>query len=202
MFDAAKASWCTHADSTLLCEHCGNCFCKASGYRWRFWADAPAVLFERKMIVAMRDTEAAANPSPSAVTRPLIALLENDEAVQLLVKTIVTTLGFGFIASGNTEEARALVREYGPDLILADAWTPNLDGREVCRQLKEEPALAQMKTIVMTGRYADRTYRHEALSQFNVDDCIPKPLAARDLLEIVKKHIPQGRTDDGKPKYD
>lgn len=202
MFDAAKASWCTHADSTLLCEHCGNCFCNAPAYRQRFWADAPAVLFERKMIVAMRDTEPAANPSPSAVTRPLIALLENDEAVQLLVKTMVTTLGYGFIASGKTEEARALVREYGPDLILADAWTPNLDGREFCRQLKEEPAMAQMKAIVMTGRYADRTYRHEALSQFNVDDCIPKPLAARDLLEIVKKHLPRGGADDGKPNYD
>ncbi len=201
MFDAAKASWCTHADSTLLCEHCGNCFCKASAYRRRFWADAPAVLFERKMIVAMRDTESAANPSPSAVTRPLIALLENDEAVQFLVKTIVTTLGYGFIASGNAEEARALVREYSPDLILADAWTPNHDGREVCRQLKEEPALAKLKTIVMTGRYADRTYRHEALSQFNVDDCIPKPLAARDLLEIVKKHLPRGTADNGKPNY-
>ncbi|HXA17489.1 MAG TPA: response regulator, partial [Thermoanaerobaculia bacterium] len=146
MFDAAKASWCTHADGTLLCEHCGNCFCKASAYRRRFWADAPAVLFERKMIVAMRNTESADNPSPSAVTRPLIALLENDEAVQLLVKTIVTTLGYGFIASGNIEEARALVREYGPDMILADAWTPNLDGREVCRQLKEAQATAQLKT--------------------------------------------------------
>src|SRR5260370_131799 len=127
------------------------------------WADAPAVLFERKLIVAMRDTASAANPPPSAVTRPLIALLENDEAIQLLVKTIVTPLGYGFIASGNSEEAGAVVREYVPDLILADAWTPNLDGREVCRQLKEEPALAQVKTVVMTGRYADRTYRHEAL---------------------------------------
>ncbi len=201
MFDAARASWCTHADSTLVCEHCGHCFCEAPAYRQRFWADAPAVLFERKMIVAMRDTASLVNPPPSAVTRPLIALLENDEAIQLLVKTIVTSLGYGFIASGNAEEAGEAVREYVPDLILADAWTPNLDGREVCRQLKEEPALARAKTIVMTGRYADRTYRHEALSQFKVDDCIPKPLAAGDLLEIVKKYLPTRSADDGKPNY-
>jgi len=58
-----------------------------------------------------------------------------------------------------------------------------------------------VKTVVMTGRYADRTYRHEALSQFKVDDCIPKPLAAGDLLEIVKKHLPAGSADDGKPNY-
>jgi CheY-like chemotaxis protein len=190
MFDAAKAEWCAHDDATLVCEHCRNCFCKAPAYRARFWADAPAMLFERKMIVAMRDTTPAANPPPSALKRPLVALLENDEAIQLLVKTIVQTLGYGFIASGNAEEAQALVREYLPDLILADAWMPNLDGREVCRQLKEDPAMTRVKTIVMTGRYAEPAYRHEAQSQFNVDDCIPKPLAAGDLLEIVKKHLP------------
>jgi CheY-like chemotaxis protein len=191
MFDAANAEWCADADSTLICEHCGNCFCDAPEYRQRFWADAPAVLFERKMIVAMRDPATASNPPRDAVNRPLIALLENDEAVQLLVKTVVSTLGYGFIAGGNAQDAQTLVREYAPDLILADAWTPNVDGREICRQLKEDPATAQMKTIVMTGRYSDRTYRHEAQSRFKVDDCIPKPLVAADLLAMVKKHLPQ-----------
>jgi len=191
MFDAANADWCAHAGSTLVCEHCGNCFCNAPDYGRRFWADAPAVLFERKMIVAMRDPATASNPPRDAVKRPLIALLENDEAIQLLVKTVVSTLGYGFIASGNAPDVQTLVREYAPDLILADAWTPNVDGREICRQLKEDPATAQMKAIVMTGRFSDRTYRHEAQSRFKVDDCIPKPLAAADLLAMVKKHLPQ-----------
>jgi CheY-like chemotaxis protein len=190
MFDAAKAEWCADADSTLLCEHCGNCFCKAPEYRQRFWADAPAVLFERKMIVAMRDTAPATNPPRSAIRRPLIALLENDEAIQHLVKTIASTLGYGFIASSNAHDAQSLVHEYAPDLVLADAWTPNIDGREVCRQLKEDPVMVHGKTVVMTGRYSDRSYRHEAQSQFKVDDCVPKPLAAGDLLEMVKKHLP------------
>ena len=191
MFDAANADWCADADGTLVCEHCGNCFCKAAEYRQRFWADAPAVLFERKMIVAMRDPAAISNPPRAEVKRPLVALLENDEAIQLLVKTVVSTLGYGFVASGSAHDAQTLVRDYAPDLILADAWTPNVDGREICRELKEDPVTAQMKTIVMTGRYSDRTYRHEAQSRFGVDDCIPKPLAAGDLVEMVKKQLPR-----------
>jgi len=191
MFDATHADWCADADSTLLCEHCGNCFCKAPDYRQRFWADAPAVLFERKMIVVTRDPAAVSNPSPAGVKRPLVALLESDEALQLLVKTVVSALGYGFVAGGNAHDVQTLVHEYAPDLLLADAWTPNVDGREICRKLKEDPLTAQMKTIVMTGRYSDRTYRHEAQSRFKVDDCIPKPLAAGDLVEMVKKHLPR-----------
>lgn len=190
MFDAVKAAWCEDSDSTLLCEHCGNCFCKATQYRQRFWANAPAVLFERKMIVAERD-RGVVNTSRSNIKRPSIALLENDEATQLLVKTIAETLGYGFIAGGNAEEAQALAGEYRPDLVLADAWMPNRDGREVCRQLKKDPAMAGVKTIVMTGRYADQTYREEAQSQFNIDDFIAKPLAAGDLLQLIRKHLPQ-----------
>jgi CheY-like chemotaxis protein len=191
MFDAANANWCADSGSTLVCEHCGKCFCKAPEYRQRFWADAPAVLFERKMIAAMRDPSTASNLPLSDVKRPLIALLENDEAIQLLVKTVVSALGYGFVAGGNAHDAQTLVHEYAPDLILADAWTPNVDGREICRQLKEDPATAHIKAIVMTGRYSDRTYRHEAQSQFKVDDCIPKPLVVADLLAMVKKHLPQ-----------
>ncbi|HXH39776.1 MAG TPA: response regulator, partial [Thermoanaerobaculia bacterium] len=192
MFDAARAEWCACAgDKTLVCEHCGKCFCKAPDYRERFWADAPAVLFERKMIGAMRDGVPVSDPPSSAVKRPLIMLLEDDEAVQLMVRTVVSTLGYRFLASGNAELALAQVREHEPDLILFDAWTTRLDGREICRKVKEESGRSRFKAIVMTGRYADQSYRDEALSRFNVDDCIAKPVAVGDLLNIMKKYLLQ-----------
>jgi CheY-like chemotaxis protein len=192
MFDAARADWCGCArDNTLVCEHCGKCFCHAPEYRERFWGDAPAMLFERKMIGSMRDGVPAPDPPPSHAKRPLVVLLEEDEAIQLIVRTVVTTLGYRFIASENAQEALALARRYEPDLILLDAWTTKLDGREMCRRIKEEPALARLKAVVMTGRYADQSYREEALSRFKVDDCIAKPLAVSDLLTIVKKYLPQ-----------
>jgi CheY-like chemotaxis protein len=192
MFDAVKAEWCGCAgDKTLVCEHCGKCFCQAPEYRERFWADAPAVLFERKMIGAMRDGAPAPDPPPSQARRPLIVLVEEDEAIQLIVRTVVTTLGYRFIASENAQEALALARRFAPDLILLDAWTTKLDGRETCRRIKEEPASARLKAVVMTGRYADQSYRQEAVSRFKVDDCIAKPLAVDDLLVIVKKYLTQ-----------
>ena len=190
MFDAAKSDWCNHDDPSLLCEHCRNCFCGAPDYRQRFWANAPAVMFERKMIRSMRDGAVTLHPPPASVKRPLILLVEEDDSMRLMVKTVASTLGYGFVATSG-EDAVAMAAEYKPELILADAWMHDFDGRDVCRALKEDPGRAQMKTIVMTGRSSDAAYREETLTHFNVDDCIAKPLEAGDLLEMVKKHLPQ-----------
>ena len=194
MFDATRAEWCTclGRDQTLVCSECGNCFCRApSIYKERFWVDAPSTLFERKMIGSKRNVALNGSPDPAELRRPLILLVEDDENIQLIVKTVVTTMGYGFIAGANGQEGLTLAREYNPDLILSDAFMPKLDGREMCRLLKEDPSTARAKAIIMTGLYTDRKYRAEALSYFKVDDYVAKPLAVDDLIKLMKKHLPQ-----------
>jgi DNA-binding response OmpR family regulator len=193
-FDATRAEWCTCVgrDQTVVCTHCSGCFCKApAAYKERFWMDAPPMLFERKMLGSKRHHGDKANPIPSEVKRPLILLVEDDENVQLIVKTVVTTMGFGFVVGANGQEGLSLAREYNPDLILSDAFMPKLDGREMCRLLKEDPTTAGSKAIIMTGLYTDRKYRNEALDYFKVDDYVAKPLAVDDLIKLFKKHLPQ-----------
>jgi DNA-binding response OmpR family regulator len=193
-FDATRAEWCTCVgrDQTVVCPHCAGCFCKApAAYKERFWMDAPPSLFERKMLGSKRHHGERANPTPSEVKRPLILLVEDDENVQLIVKTVVTTMGFGFVVGANGQEGLSLAREYNPDLILSDAFMPKLDGREMCRLLKEDPTTSRTKAIIMTGLYTDRKYRNEALDYFKVDDYVAKPLAVDDLIKLFKKHLPQ-----------
>jgi DNA-binding response OmpR family regulator len=194
MFDAVHAEWCTclGRDQTLVCTHCGSCFCKApSVYKERFWIDAPPSLFERKMLGSKRNTGGRGNPTTAEVRRPLILLVEDDENIQLIVRTVVTTMGYGFIVGANGQEGLILAREYNPDLILSDAFMPKLDGREMCRLLKEDPTTARVKAIIMTGLYTDRKYRNEALDYFKVDDYVAKPVAVDDLIKLFKKHLPQ-----------
>jgi CheY-like chemotaxis protein len=184
MFDAVKASWCacTDGDHTLACEHCGGCFCGAADYKQRFWASAPAVLFERKTIVESR------NAIPATDTkRPLLDVIEDDASVQLLVRTIASTLGYGFAGYANANEEIT----QRPDLILVDALLSRHDNRGMARRLKDG---ASMKVIVMSGRASDPEFRHDAAARFKADDCLAKPLAAADIIEIVKKYLPQAGT--------
>jgi DNA-binding response OmpR family regulator len=194
VFDATKAEWCSCVgrDNTLVCPECNGCFCKSPAqYRERFWMDAPPSLFERKMLGSKRHIAVGNNPLPVDVKRPLILLVEDDENVQLIVRTVVTAMGYGFIVGANGQEGLALARDYRPDLILSDAFMPKLDGREMCRLLKQDPQTAGAKAIIMTGLYTDRKYRNEALDYFKVDDYVAKPLAVDDLIKLFKKHLPQ-----------
>jgi CheY-like chemotaxis protein len=193
-FDATHSDWCrcVGRDNTVVCAHCGGCFCKAPApYKERFWIDAPPSLFERKMIGSKRAISTRANPPVTDVKRPLILLVEDDENVQLIVRTVVSSMGYGFVVGANGQEGLSLAREYNPDLILSDAFMPKLDGREMCRLLKEDPATSRSKAIIMTGLYTDRKYRNEALDYFKVDDYVAKPLAVDDLIKLFKKHLPQ-----------
>ncbi|MBV8545407.1 MAG: response regulator, partial [Acidobacteria bacterium] len=187
MFDAVKAAWCACADGdhTLACEHCGGCFCDAAEYRQRFWAGAPAVLFERKTLVEARNTTAAARNK-----RPLIAVIEDDASVQLLIRTIASTLGYGFAAYANANES--LTEK--PDLILFDALFSRHDSRDIARRLKLDPATAASKVVVISGRASDPEFRHDATARFKADDCLAKPLAAADVIEMLKKYLPQAGT--------
>jgi CheY-like chemotaxis protein len=192
-FDAAHAEWCSclGRDQTLVCPECGNCFCKAPAlYKERFWMDAPPILFERKTLGTRRSSLSRENPAPEEAKRPLILLVEDDENIQLIVRTVVTTLGYGFIVAADGLEGLALARAYKPDLILSDAFMPKLDGREMCRLLKADPTTAHARTIIMTGLYTDRKYRNEAFSHFKVDDYVAKPLAVDDLMRLLRKHLP------------
>lgn len=116
--------------------------------------------------------------------------MEDDENVQLIVRTVVSSMGYGFVVGADGQEGLALAREYNPELILSDAFMPKLDGREMCRLLKEDPATSSSKAIIMTGLYTDRKYRNEALDYFKVDDYVAKPLAVDDLIRLFKKHLP------------
>jgi CheY-like chemotaxis protein len=184
MFDAVKAAWCacTDGDHTLACEHCGGCFCDAADYRQRFWAGAPAVLFERKTLVAPRNATAVIDSK-----RPLLALIEDDESTQLLVRTIASTLGYGFAGYASASEAMT----QKPDLILVDALLSRHDNRVQARRLKDG---ASTKVVVMSGRASDPEFRHDAAARFKADDCLAKPLAAGDVIEMLKKYLPQART--------
>lgn len=182
MFDAVRATWCADVDPTLACEHCGGCFCDAADYKQRFWASAPAVLFERKTIVESRNAIPATDGK-----RPLLAVIEDDASIQLLARTIASTLGYGFAGYANTNEEIT----QKPDLILVDALLSRHDNRGMARRLKDG---ASTKVILMSGRASDPEFRHDAAARFKADGCLAKPLAAADVIEMLNKYLPQAGT--------
>ena len=88
---------------------------------------------------------------------------------------------FHFAASGH--EGVALAEQVRPDLILLDIMMPDIDGFEVCRRLRSNPALTETPIALITA-LDDRTSLRQGL-QAGADDIFGKPFDAMELKARV-----------------
>src|SRR5262249_12534921 len=133
----------------------------------------------------------AGDPAPHSqrLSRPLVLVVEDDPRIQRMTAEAVDELGYSHLVARDGLEGLDLARRYAPDMVLTDALMPRLDGREMCRLLKEDPRTAAIKCVVMTGLYTRAHYRNEAIHYFRVDDYVHKPVDFDQLRMLLQKHV-------------
>lgn len=191
-FDALDTTWCSClvSERSLVCPSCLVCFCKAQPqYKQAFWRAAPKSLWDRKLEEHKQAFELPPNPEPSEALRPLVLLVDDEKDIQRVASRAITGLGYGLVVGRNGQEGLELAKAYKPDLVLSDALMPQMDGREMCRRIKEDPETAKAKTVVMTALYTAVKYRTEAHKAYRVDDYLTKPLDFALLREVLQKHL-------------
>jgi CheY-like chemotaxis protein len=82
---------------------------------------------------------------------PLVLVVDDNEAGQLLVSTVLQLEGFQVDLAGSAEEVVEGVNARRPDLILMDVQLPGQDGLTLTRQLKADPATAAIPIIALTA---------------------------------------------------
>jgi CheY-like chemotaxis protein len=90
-------------------------------------------------------------------------------------------------AVSNGREALDRINESAPDVVLTDLVMPVIDGMELVRQLRADPALTRIPVIAMSASASDYT-REEAL-QAGCSAFVCKPLNLSILLETVGDHL-------------
>ena len=121
--------------------------------------------------------------------RPLVLVVDDEKDIQRIASRVLSGLGYGVIVAKDGPEGLELAKAYRPEMILADALMPKMDGREMCRRVKEDPALAGIKVVVMTSVYNHPKYRTEGLRVFQADDYLNKPLDLAQLNALLQKHL-------------
>lgn len=95
--------------------------------------------------------------------------------------------GFNLLAARDGESGLKRVHYAKPDLILLDVMMPGLDGFEVCRRLKQDPATADIPVIFMTALASvDDTVQGFAAGAV---DYITKPLRQEEMLARITTHL-------------
>lgn len=188
-FDAVEASWCSclGGTRTLVCPFCLSCFCKAPlPYKSTFWKRAPAGLYKLHLAHGTPNHESHEHPL-GTFKRPLVLVADDSADTAEMAAEMVSALGYGVVIAHNGQQCLDMARAYRPELVLADALMPKIDGREMCRRLKQDPDAVGVKVVIMTALYTKQRDRLEAIRQFKVDDYLVKPVGLDQLREVINR---------------
>ena len=116
---------------------------------------------------------------------PVKVLVIDDEVdIVALVRYHLEKAGMQCLEGVDGATALRLIREHRPDLLLLDLMLPGLDGLEICRQLRRDPATAHLPIIMLTAK-AEEVDRVVGL-EVGADDYVVKPFSPRELIARVR----------------
>jgi CheY-like chemotaxis protein len=81
-----------------------------------------------------------------------LLLVEDDPDIQIVARTALRRAGFTVTVASHGSAGLEAVATGRPDVILLDWMMPEMDGPEVCRRLKNNPATADIPVIFLTAR--------------------------------------------------
>jgi len=114
-----------------------------------------------------------------------ILVVDDDKYFAEFLFEWLTGLDNPFLVSTATDgfEAGKRVYSFKADVILLDLMMPNLDGFEVCRQIKADPVTNAIRVIAMTGHPSPEN--EQAIRQAGAETCIAKPFDNSVLLDLI-----------------
>ena len=118
---------------------------------------------------------------------PTVLLVEDNYDNLHIYSTILSHAGYHVLEATDGEAGLATARSGQPDLILMDVSIPKIDGWEVTRILKTDPATSSIPVVALTAHAlaSDRARAEE----IGFDGYIPKPAEPRLVLAEVERRL-------------
>jgi two-component system KDP operon response regulator KdpE len=115
-----------------------------------------------------------------------ILIVDDEPHVRKFLRLTLQAENFNVLEASTAEEAIMLVHSANPDLMILDLGLPDIDGRQVIRDVRLK---SDMPIIVLSGR-AEDSEKIAALEQ-GADDYLTKPFAMRDLITRIRTSLRQ-----------
>jgi putative two-component system response regulator len=123
-----------------------------------------------------------------------ILIVDDDPDVRETLIRVLRREGYQLLTATNGREALEVVARENPDLILLDVTMPELDGFEVCQQLKNDERTALIPVTMLTG-LDDREHRRYGL-EAGADDFLTKPFEPSLLRARIRSQLRVKRLTD------
>jgi len=117
-----------------------------------------------------------------------LLLVEDSLSIQTIVETTFVQEEFEVLVSGDAFDGLHKAQTLLPDIVLADASMPGMDGFQLCQQLRQSASGRQVPVVLLTSGFAayDKTKGDRA----GVTTHLTKPFDPQVLLALVKQLVP------------
>ncbi|MEE8557164.1 MAG: response regulator [Myxococcota bacterium] len=112
-----------------------------------------------------------------------LLLADDSVTIQKVVGITFANEDIELVTVDDGAEALARCREIRPSLVLADVTMPGLSGYDLCREIKQDPALNQIPVLLLAGTF--ETFNEELATSVGADGHVTKPFEAQVLIDRV-----------------
>ncbi|GHC19004.1 MULTISPECIES: response regulator transcription factor [Gemmobacter] len=114
-----------------------------------------------------------------------ILVVEDEDNIAIALDFLMTREGYAHDRVASGAEAMPRIRETHPDLVLLDVMLPEVSGYEICQSVRLDPALADVKILMMTAR-GSAIERQKGIA-LGADGFISKPFELKELRQEVRR---------------
>lgn len=130
-----------------------------------------------------------------------VFIVEDDAVIRAVLEMALAAEGFTKVsAAARGDEGLDAVRRRKPDLVLLDVMLPGLDGFAICRRIRETPALAATRVIMLTARAGNEDVVRGL--ECGADDYVTKPFDRKVLIARVRAVLRRGAPVSAEVDFD
>ena len=116
-----------------------------------------------------------------------ILIADDEPNIVVSLEFLMRQKGYEVKVATNGEDALAAVGEFAPDLILLDVMMPRLSGYDVCQKVRENPAWAGIRIIMLSAKGRDVEVNKGMA--VGADAYVTKPFSTKDLIAQVAQML-------------
>ncbi|MEB0261785.1 response regulator [Mucilaginibacter sp. 10I4] len=113
-----------------------------------------------------------------------ILVVDDDPDIREIIMMVLESEGFSVSGLDNGNAVVNTVQQTLPDIVLLDVQLGDRDGRDICRELKEQPSTQAIPIMIISASHGWHALREKSC---NADDFLAKSFDITELVEHVKR---------------
>ncbi len=117
--------------------------------------------------------------------RNRILVVEDEESLLKLESILLSSKGYNVTGVMDGKSALEEVMAHRPDLVILDIMLPEIDGFEVCRRIKENPATSTIPVVMLTAKKNSQDVARG--TEVGANAYLTKPFKSAKVIEVIEE---------------